>query len=71
MKTKRIPLPADTVEFVSKRPAPQDRLFTAPSIEKTILDVQSKLSNKRLASEVEAALKLIDDGKLDLLNSIS
>ena len=40
---------ADTVTYVSMRPAPQDRLFTAPSIEKAVQDVQSMLSNKRLA----------------------
>ena len=40
---------ADTVTYVSMRPAPQDRLFTSPSIEKAILDVQSQLTNKRLA----------------------
>ena len=39
----------DTVTYVSMRPAPQDRLFTAPSIEKAIQDVQSMLTNKRLA----------------------
>jgi len=36
-------------EYVSQRPAPENRLFTTPLIEQTITDVQGKLTNSRLA----------------------
>lgn len=40
---------AEPAEYVSHRPAPEDRLFTSPVIEQTIADVQAMLTNRRLA----------------------
>jgi len=40
---------AEGQEYVSQRPAPQDRCFTAPSVERTISEVQAKLTNPKLA----------------------
>ena len=39
----------EPAEYVSRRPAEEDRLFTAPLIEETIADVQAQLTNPRLA----------------------
>ncbi len=41
--------PQEPQEYVCKRPAPENRLFTTPTIEQTIADVQEMLSNPRLA----------------------
>ena len=39
----------EPAEYICQRPAEQDRLFTDDSIEKTIAEVQAKLTNPRLA----------------------
>jgi len=40
--------PDEPSEYVSHRPAPEKRMFTAPSIEQAIRDVTSQLTNPRL-----------------------